>query len=141
MCSDSHRFCMARWPEVERLYHAARSRPPDERTAFLERECRGNTELQAEVESLLAESEGPLLTGGAAAAVAYASPSIQPSFTGRLIGAYEIQRLLGAGGMGEVYRARDTRLRRDVAVKILPKAFSDDPDRLARFEREARLLA
>src|SRR5262245_45169402 len=99
MCGDSHRFRMARWPDVERLYHAARSRPPDERAAFLEHECRGDNELQAEIESLLAGSEAPLLTGGAAAAVAYASPSVQPSFTGRLIGAYEIQGLLGAGGM------------------------------------------
>jgi serine/threonine protein kinase/Tol biopolymer transport system component len=60
---------------------------------------------------------------------------------GRRIGIYEIQALLGKGGMGEVYRARDTRLDRDVAIKILPPAFTMDPDRLARFEREARLLA
>jgi len=57
------------------------------------------------------------------------------------LGVYEIRGRLGAGGMGEVYRARDTRLGRDVAVKILPAAVRDDPDRLARFEREARLLA
>ena len=62
-------------------------------------------------------------------------------FIGRRIGVYEIRALLGAGGMGEVYRARDTKLDRDVAIKILPSAFTSDPDRLARFEREARLLA
>ena len=61
--------------------------------------------------------------------------------TGRRIGVFEVQGLLGVGGMGEVYRARDTRLDRDVAIKILPRAFTDDPDRLARFEREARVLA
>ena len=61
--------------------------------------------------------------------------------TGRRIGVYQIHTLLGAGGMGEVYRARDTRLGRDVAFKILPRAFTADPDRLARFEREARVLA
>jgi len=61
--------------------------------------------------------------------------------TGRRIGAYQIQTLLGAGGMGEVYRARDTKLERDVAIKILPRVFITDPDRLARFEREARMLA
>jgi Tol biopolymer transport system component len=61
--------------------------------------------------------------------------------TGRRVGVYEIQTLLGAGGMGEVYRARDTKLRRDVAIKILPRAFTADPDRVARFEREARMLA
>ena len=60
---------------------------------------------------------------------------------GTRIGPYEIQALLGAGGMGEVYRARDTELRRDVAIKILPEVFTSDPERLARFEREAHILA
>jgi Tol biopolymer transport system component len=63
------------------------------------------------------------------------------SMTGRRIGVYQIQTLLGAGGMGEVYRAHDTKLGRNVAFKILPRAFSADSERLARFEREARLLA
>lgn len=61
--------------------------------------------------------------------------------TGTRIGPYEIQSPLGAGGMGEVYRARDTKLRRDVAIKILPETFTSDRERLARFEREARMLA
>ena len=60
---------------------------------------------------------------------------------GRHIGVYRVDALLGAGGMGQVYRARDTRLGRDVAIKILPDAFAGDPARLARFEREARTLA
>ena len=60
---------------------------------------------------------------------------------GHRIGAYQVQALLGAGGMGEVYRARDTKLGRDVAIKILPRIFTADADRLARFAREARLLA
>ena len=60
---------------------------------------------------------------------------------GTRLGPYEIDSVLGAGGMGEVYRARDTRLKRDVAVKVLPPAFAHDPDRLARFQREAELLA
>jgi serine/threonine protein kinase len=64
-----------------------------------------------------------------------------PILTGRRIGAYQIQTLLGAGGMGEVYRAHDTKLGRDVAIKILLRVFTSDPDRLARFEREARMLA
>src|SRR5262245_42452784 len=64
-----------------------------------------------------------------------------PLPTGSRFGPYEIVAPLGAGGMGEVYRARDERLGRDVAVKILPEEVADDPDRLARFEREARLLA
>jgi len=60
---------------------------------------------------------------------------------GTRLGPYEIDSVLGAGGMGEVYRARDTRLKRDVAVKVLPPAFAHDPDRLARFQREAEVLA
>ena len=64
-----------------------------------------------------------------------------PVMTGRRLGVYHLRALLGAGGMGEVYRAHDTRLGREVAIKILPQAFTADPDRLARFEREARVLA
>ena len=60
---------------------------------------------------------------------------------GTRIGPYEVISLLAAGGMGEVYRARDVRLERDVALKLLPPAFATDPDRLARFEREARAVA
>jgi serine/threonine protein kinase len=61
--------------------------------------------------------------------------------TGSRLGPHEITALLGAGGMGEVYRARDTRLKREVALKILPESFAADPDRLARFQREAEVLA
>jgi serine/threonine protein kinase len=60
---------------------------------------------------------------------------------GAKLGPYEILSALGAGGMGEVYRARDTKLGRDVALKILPGVFATDPDRLARFQREAQVLA
>jgi serine/threonine protein kinase len=59
---------------------------------------------------------------------------------GSRLGTYEIAALIGTGGMGEVYRARDTRLKREVALKVLPAGFSQDPDRLARFQREAELL-
>src|SRR6202165_285171 len=64
--------------------------------------------------------------------------SISP---GTRLGAYEVLGLIGAGGMGEVYRARDMRLNRDVALKVLPDSFANDPDRLARFTREAQTLA
>ena len=60
---------------------------------------------------------------------------------GSLVGPYEVISLLGSGGMGEVFRARDTKLNRDVALKVLPEAFTRDADRLARFQREAKLLA
>src|SRR5438132_9499529 len=61
--------------------------------------------------------------------------------TGTKLGSHDITALLGKGGMGEVYRARDTKLKRDVAIKIMPDAFSRDPDRVARFQREAEVLA
>src|SRR5882757_1980654 len=64
-----------------------------------------------------------------------------PLFAGDKLGPYEILAPIGAGGMGEVYKARDTRLKRDVAIKILPAALAYDAERMARFEREARLLA
>src|SRR5580765_138689 len=64
-----------------------------------------------------------------------------PLTAGSKLGPYEVLSLLGAGGMGEVYRARDTRLHRDVALKVLPEVLASDPDRLARFHREAQLLA
>ena len=57
------------------------------------------------------------------------------------VGSYEVAERIGAGGMGEVYRARDTKLGRDVALKVLPAAFTADPERMARFQREAQLLA
>lgn len=60
---------------------------------------------------------------------------------GTRLGVYEVTALIGVGGMGEVYRARDAKLGRDVALKVLPEAFAADPDRLARFKREAQVLA
>src|SRR5215471_3130287 len=64
-----------------------------------------------------------------------------PLDPGDRLGPYEILSAIGAGGMGEVYRARDTKLGRDVAIKVLPASLTSDPDRLARFEREAQMLA
>src|SRR6266850_5782851 len=68
-------------------------------------------------------------------------PEPMPLTPGARLGPYQIVDAIGAGGMGEVYRARDTKLGRDVALKILPDAFAADPDRLARFQREAKTLA
>src|SRR5499427_2014817 len=64
-----------------------------------------------------------------------------PLSVGDKLGHYEVLSLLGQGGMGEVYRARDTKLKRDVALKVLPEAFASDPARMARFQREAKVLA
>ena len=133
-----------RWDAVERLCHAALARPVHERAAFLAEACGGDDGLRREVESLLAQEQSPidLLTGGAVIAAAGLMTDVGHSaLSGQRLGAYQILAPIGAGGMGEVYRARDTRLGRDVAIKILPRAFTSDVDRLARFEREARVLA
>ena len=121
-----------RWQQISKLCHEARAREHD-RDAFLEQACAGDAELRYEVESLLAQPtsiDGVLTTAG--------PPSVP---MGHRIGPYRLQSMLGAGGMGEVYQARDTKLGRDVAIKILPSTFTADPERVARFEREARVLA
>ena len=133
-----------RWRRVEELYHAALTRDEIDRAAFLADACAGDDALLREVKSLLAQpTSGRGFLDGAAMAVAaqLASDIGQSALTGRRLGAYEVRARIGAGGMGEVYRARDTKLGRDVAIKILPPHFTSDPERLARFEREARLLA
>jgi Tol biopolymer transport system component len=132
------------WRRVEELYHAALTRGEGDRTAFLASACAGDEALRREVESLLAQhvSNVGVLDGLAMAAAAQMVSGIGASLlTGRRVGAYEVHERIGVGGMGEVYRARDTKLGRDVAIKILPRHFTSDPDRLARFEREARVLA
>jgi serine/threonine protein kinase len=126
------------WVRVQELYHAALEQREDDRLAFLQREC-SNEDVRREVESLLAyegHSQGIL------------DEPFQPArdwtpalAVGRLVGAYEIIGHLGIGGMGEVYRARDRKLGREVAIKVLPEAFAQDPDRMARFSREAQVLA
>src|SRR4029434_10974098 len=99
--------------------------------------------IRREVLSLLEQPSMPSFLGGQAITVAAAmiDDVHSPQWIGRRLGVYHLQALLGRGGMGEVYRARDTRLGRDVAIKVLPRAFTADPARLARFEREARVLA
>ena len=132
----------ADWPRLKDVFAAARTLPEDQRHAYLAEACVGNEALHQEVESLLAsderaksflESPAVLRTDGA--------PQPAQMIDGRQLGAYRVQALLGAGGMGQVYRARDTKLQRDVAVKFLPHVFISDPERLSRFEGEARMLA
>ena len=127
--------------EIERLFHEAREQPSAERDAFLARACADDPALRREVESLLAQPPGGVIDAPVGALVAGLVAPASVLLSGRRLGVFEVQGLLGVGGMGEVYRARDTRLGREVAIKILPRAFKDDPDRLARFEREARVLA
>jgi hypothetical protein len=133
-----------RWCRIEKLYHAVLAQDAAERAAFLAEACAGDEGLRQQVESLLANPasvEGFLDRPAVAVAAQMVSDVGASRLTGRRIGAYDVQTLLGAGGMGEVYRARDTKLGREVAIKVLPRVFTSDPDRLARFEREARMLA
>ena len=129
-----------RLQRIEELFHAARERAPAERDAFVAAECGDDVPLRQEVHSLLAQQDGTLLRKGVGGVVGVVMPT-SGSHEGRALGAYVLGPLLGVGGMGEVYRARDTRLGRDVAVKILPEDVAQHPERLARFEREARILA
>src|SRR5688572_5003811 len=133
-----------RWQQIEALYHAVRARPVEARPAFLVEACGGDEWLRREVESLLAQpvsAEGMLDRPAADAVPMTSDIAGDGALAGRRLGAYLFQQRIGAGGMGEVYRAQDVKLRRDVAIKILPLAFTNNPDRLARFEREARLMA
>lgn len=114
-----------------------------DRAALLQEACGNDPELRREVEELLAQQsaaksllETPIET---VVAAVYRQP--HASLVGRRLGSLEFGALLGAGGMGEVYRARDSVLRRDVAVKVLPSQCANDRQWLARFEREAQVLA
>jgi eukaryotic-like serine/threonine-protein kinase len=127
----------ARWREIEDIYHSALSRPPEDRPAFLREVCGGDSELQQRVASLLDADDqaGDFLELPALEdAATERAPQIQ-------IGSYRILHRLGAGGMGEVYRAHDAKLGRDVAMKTLASEFARDADRIARLRREARTLA
>jgi serine/threonine protein kinase len=131
--------------DLERICLSALERPAAERAAFLFEACGSDEELRREAESLIARDqpavsllETPPLSGAASLAFAATVPTMA---AGERIGPYTIVSNLGSGGMGEVYRARDATLDREVAIKVLSSLFTTDPQRLGRFEREARLLA
>ena len=127
---------MERWRQVESLFQDALQRDPAERDAWLQEACRGDPGLQGEVASLLANhheaTDFEPWAAVAAAQLIDGPASLKP---GRRLGPYEIIAPIGKGGMGEVYKARDTRLKRDVAIKICAAQFTE------RFEREARVIA
>jgi len=134
------------WTRVKEIFGAALARAPQDRGPFVQQTCRDDAALREEVESLLAahhDAEGfaethAIATLAVATAHVAATAALTPGFE---LGPYRILGPLDSGAMGEVYRARDTRLARDVAVKVLPAALAADADRITRLQREARLLA
>ncbi|MDE3179081.1 MAG: serine/threonine-protein kinase [Acidobacteriota bacterium] len=141
-----------RWERVAELHRSALEHPAGQRTAFLEEACAGDEELRQEVESLLAQEdkagsfmEKPALELVARELAGEASePPVEASAAfglGTTVAHYRILEKIGVGGMGVVYRAHDSKLNRDVALKVLPEAVAHDAYRMARFEREAQVLA
>jgi len=124
-----------RWQQVKDVLQQALELKPEDRAAFLDQHCAADQSLRQEVETLLSSSDE-------ARSSFLESASLHAALTpGTRLGEYEVQKLLGSGGMGEVYRARDPRLRRDVAIKVLPSFLSSDKERLRRFEHEAQAAA
>ncbi len=130
-----------RWQQIDALFHAAAERAPHEREAFLDEACAGNDSLRREVESLLAadsaaEGVATAKLPGQVAAEMLRAEGLRLA-SGQSLNQYRILAPLGAGGMGEVWLAEDTRLKRKIALKLLPAQFTNDADRVRRFEQEA----
>ena len=124
-----------RWQRIREVLEKALELAPGERSVYLNEACSSDSSLRQEVETLLASSDDVRSSFLQSSALRVTLAS------GTKLGDYEVKSLLGSGGMGEVYRARDSRLGRDVAIKVLPSFFSADSDRLRRFEQEARAAA
>jgi len=129
-----------RFQLISKIYHGALECTETERGAFLDRHCAGDPELRHYVRELLAggkSAEAELLSLAMKESVRRLSEDSPPPLVGQLLNHYEVLSLVGSGGMGVVYRARDVNLGRDVAIKLLPSGFSSGTER-RRFEREAR---
>ena len=132
---------MDRWTAVKRIHQSALDKDPSERAAFVDESCGGDETLRREVHSLLTyATDAEMFLERPAVDIAPKPPSQSQEMTlvGTTISHYQVISLLGAGGMGEVYLARDPRLDRPVALKILPGELAADPDRMQRFACEAR---
>ncbi|HJU93566.1 MAG TPA: protein kinase [Pyrinomonadaceae bacterium] len=130
-----------RWQDLDRLFHSALERPPEERARFLAEACGSDEAVRQKVEALIAahEQSGEFLDAPALEVAGSTLRLDRPSpLVNRTIGHYKILDTLGAGGMGEVYLAQDTRLGRKIALKLLPPEFTIDAERVQRFEQEAR---
>jgi Kae1-associated kinase Bud32 len=126
---------------VDRLFHSALKRRPEERAAFLAKACGTDEAVRQKVEALIAahEQSGEFLDTPAFEVATSKLPLDRAdSLVNRIVDHYKILGALGAGGMGEVYLAQDTRLGRKIALKVLPREFTTDADRVRRFEQEAR---
>lgn len=130
-----------RWQQIEHLFNSALKLPTSERQSFLDDACGDDHSLRSEVESLLASDETAHklseAIGPQVAAQMFADRQ-STGLVGRTIGRYRVISSIGAGGMGEVYLAEDTTLGRKVAIKVLPHFYTSDPERVHRFEQEAR---
>ena len=131
-----------RWQQVETLFHRALERQSAEREAFLREQCGNDSDLRREVDRLLTRaSEADRFLEQQPFDETTLTVQYPEAGISHKIGPYQVVSRLGAGGMGVVYRAHDSKLRRDVAIKILPSEFAHDPERLTRFRREAYALA
>lgn len=141
---ENRRMRAERWQQIESVFLEALRREAPARARYLDQACADDTALREEVESLIQmhECSDHLLdeTVGTMAAELFQEAN-RESFIGQSISTYKVEREIGRGGMGEVYLARDTRLDRPVAIKLLPSSFSHDPDRVRRFQQEARLAS
>ena len=124
-----------RWREIKKVLGDALERAPEERSAYIAQVC-AEPDLRREVESLIAAHDQAHTIFLTPPGAEQKEPAV-----GERLGSYEILARIGAGGMGVVYRAADTKLRRAVALKVLPPEMARDPERLARFQREARSVA
>jgi serine/threonine protein kinase/Tfp pilus assembly protein PilF len=130
-----------RWKQVNDLFQSAVERAPEERAAFLDQACQGNEGLRREVGSLLTSyerSENFIESPAFEVAPELVTNEKAGALVGKLIGHYRIESLIGVGGMGEVYLARDERLGRKAALKVLPDSLTTDETQLSRFKNEAR---